>query len=62
MDEPSAALTDIELKKLFEIIRTLKKKGVTYIYISHRLNEIFEIADRVTVLKDGEMMGTKNVG
>ncbi len=40
----------------------LDKKGVTYIYISHRLNEIFEIADRVTVLKDGEMMGTKNVG
>lgn len=58
MDEPSATLTDVELKKLFEIIRTLKRKGVTVIYISHRLEEVFEIADRVTVLKDGEAMGT----
>jgi ABC-type sugar transport system ATPase subunit len=61
MDEPSASLTDVELKKLFEIIVTLKKKGVTVIYISHRIDEIFEIADRVTVLKDGEVMGTKRV-
>jgi ABC-type sugar transport system ATPase subunit len=61
MDEPSASLTDVELKKLFEIINTLKQKGVTVIYISHRLEEIFEIADRVTVLKDGEVMGTKRV-
>jgi ABC-type sugar transport system ATPase subunit len=61
MDEPSASLTDVELKKLFEIINTLKKRGVTVIYISHRLEEVFEIADRVTVLKDGEVMGTKNV-
>jgi len=61
MDEPSATLTDIELKKLFEIIRTLKEKGVTVIYISHRLEEVFEIADRVTVLKDGEVMGTSAI-
>ncbi len=61
MDEPSATLTDVELKKLFEIIRNLKKKGVTIIYISHRLEELFEIADRVTVFKDGEVMGVRNV-
>ena len=61
MDEPSASLTDVELKKLFEIINTLKNRGVTIIYISHRLEEVFEIADRVTVLKDGEVMGTKRV-
>ncbi|MBN1834531.1 MAG: sugar ABC transporter ATP-binding protein [Spirochaetales bacterium] len=59
MDEPSAALTDRELKKLFEIIRNLKARGVTVIYISHMLDEIFEIADRVTVLKDGKVMGTR---
>jgi ribose transport system ATP-binding protein len=59
MDEPSAALTDKELQKLFEIIRNLKARGVTVIYISHMLDEIFEIADRVTVLKDGRVMGTR---
>ena len=60
MDEPSAALTDKELKKLFEIIRTLKSRGVTVIYISHMLDEIFQIADRVTVLKDGRVVGTRD--
>ena len=59
MDEPSAALTDKELRKLFEIIRTLKSRGVTVIYISHMLEEIFQIADRVTVLKDGRVVGTR---
>ncbi len=59
MDEPSAALTDKELRKLFDIIRTLKARGVTVIYISHMLEEIFQIADRVTVLKDGKVMGTR---
>lgn len=58
MDEPSAALSDVELKKLFDIIARLKRKGVTIIYISHMLEEVFEIADRVTVLKDGMLMGT----
>ncbi len=61
MDEPSAVLTAHELKKLFEIIRQLKKKNVSFIYISHRLDEIFEIADRVTVLRDGKIQGTKNI-
>jgi ABC-type sugar transport system ATPase subunit len=59
MDEPSATLTDKELRKLFDIIRTLKARGVTVIYISHMLDEIFQIADRVTVLKDGKVMGTR---
>jgi len=61
MDEPSATLTDSELRKLFKIICMLREKGVTMIYISHRLEEIFEIADRVTVLKDGQCMGTVNI-
>jgi ABC-type sugar transport system ATPase subunit len=59
MDEPSAALTDKEVRKLFDIIRMLKAKGVTVIYISHMLEEIFEICDRVTVIKDGQYIGTK---
>ena len=62
MDEPSAALTDKELRKLFEIIRTLTARGVTVIYISHMLEEVFEIADRVTVLKDGRVTGTRPAG
>jgi ribose transport system ATP-binding protein len=62
MDEPSAALTDKELRRLFEIIRTLAAKGVTVIYISHMLEEVFEIADRVSVLKDGRVMGTRATG
>ncbi len=61
MDEPSAVLTDKEVKRLFKIIRTLKAKGVTVIYISHMLGEIFEIADRATVMKDGKTVGTKNI-
>jgi ABC-type sugar transport system ATPase subunit len=60
MDEPSAALTDKEVRKLFDIIRMLKAKGVTVIYISHMLEEIFEICDRVTVIKDGQYIGTKD--
>lgn len=58
MDEPSACLTERELERLFELIRRLKGRGVAIIYISHRLDEIFQIADRVTVLKDGEVVGT----
>ena len=62
MDEPSATLTERELRRLFDIIRDLKRRGVTTLYISHRLEEIFEIADRVTVLRDGEWVGTRPVG
>ena len=53
MDEPTAALSDPEIERLFAIIRTLKAEGVAIIYISHRLHEIFEIGDRITVLRDG---------
>ncbi len=61
MDEPSAVLTPHELEKLFEVIFQLRKEGVSFIYISHRLDEIFHIADRVTVLKDGEVQGTSMI-
>jgi ribose transport system ATP-binding protein len=53
MDEPTAPLTDNEMKNLFKVIRVLKSEGVGIIYISHRLEEIFEIGDRITVLRDG---------
>ena len=58
MDEPSAALTEKELKNLFAVIRRLKVEGVGVIYISHRLEEIFEIGDRVTILRDGRCVHT----
>lgn len=54
MDEPTASLTESEIEKMFEIVERLKKQGVAILYISHRLEEIFEIADRVTVIRDGE--------
>jgi ribose transport system ATP-binding protein len=58
MDEPSATLAGDELETLFAIIETLRQQGITVIYVSHRLEEIFRVADRVTVLKDGRMVGT----
>lgn len=61
MDEPSAALTSQEVEKLFEIVRDLKAQGIGIIYISHRLEEIFHIADRVMVLRDGEQVATRDV-
>lgn len=57
MDEPSAALTANEVESLFEIIRDLRTQGIGVIYISHRLDEIFEIADRVAILRDGLSVG-----
>lgn len=62
MDEPSATLTDKELTLLFQILKRLKSMGITVIYISHRLEEIFEIADNVTVLRDGKHIHTGPVG
>ena len=62
MDEPSAALTSHEVTRLFEIIRDLKKDGIGVIYISHRLDEIFTIADRVTFLRDGANVGERPIG
>lgn len=61
MDEPSAVLTPKELEKLFDIIDRLRQQGKSFIYISHRLDEIFRIADRVTVLKDGVVQGTRAI-
>jgi len=61
MDEPTAALTGHEVDRLFELIRNLRKKGVSVIYISHRLQEIKELADRVTVLRDGRHIVTAAV-
>lgn len=60
-DEPTAALTETETNALFAVIKRLRQQGVGIIYISHRLEEIFNIADRVTVLKDGEFQGTFDV-
>lgn len=54
LDEPTASLTSEEIEKLFDVIQALKKQGVAIIYISHRLEEIYQIADRITVLRDGE--------
>ena len=59
MDEPSAALTSHEVQRLFEIIRDLKSHGIGIIYISHRLDEVFAITDRVTVLRDGRNVGER---
>ncbi len=61
MDEPTAPLTDKEVTLLFEIIRELKKERVTVIYISHRLDEIFQVADRITVFRDGKKIATSSV-
>lgn len=61
MDEPTAALTDEEIKYLYDIIENLKKQGISIIYISHHLEEIFAICDRITVLRDGRYIKTMNV-
>ncbi len=60
MDEPTAALSDREKSTLFERIRRLQESGRTILYISHRMEEIFEISDRITVLRDGQLMQTLN--
>jgi rhamnose transport system ATP-binding protein len=58
MDEPTASLSERETQRLFEVVRSLREAGVGVIYISHRLNELFAIADRVTVLRDGAVVST----
>lgn len=57
MDEPTSSLTEHEVKQLFEIIRKLNSEGVTIIYISHRMEEIYEIGDYITVMRDGKLVG-----
>jgi len=59
MDEPTATLTEKEVRKIFEIVKNLRERGVSIIYISHRLEEAFELADRITVMRDGRKVGTK---
>ena len=61
MDEPTAALTEHDVERLFGIVRLLRARGVGIVYISHRLEEIFLLADRVTVFRDGEYVATKPV-
>ena len=58
MDEPSSSLTDSEVERMFAIMRKLKREGVGIIYISHKMKELFEITDRITVIRDGSYIGT----
>jgi ABC-type sugar transport system ATPase subunit len=58
MDEPTSALADVEVQHLFAVIRRLSERGVCVIYISHRLEELPQIAHNVSVLRDGRMIGT----
>lgn len=61
MDEPTAALTDKEIALLFKIIRELRDKGVSFVYISHRMEEIFDICDEITIMRDGAYIGQKTI-
>jgi len=62
MDEPTAALTETEIVRLFDIIKRLRSQGVAVLYVSHRLDEVFELADRITVLRDGQRVATRPAG
>lgn len=62
MDEPTAALAEADVRRLMDIVRSLKARGVSIIYVSHRMPEIFALADRVTVLRDGAHVGTMDIG
>lgn len=61
MDEPTSALNDVEVSRLFEMIQELKQRGCSIIYISHRLEEIYRIGDRLSVLRDGRYIGTSKI-
>ena len=61
MDEPTAALTQSETEVLFEVMNSLRSKGVSIVYISHRMEEIFELCDRITILRDGQYIDTKYI-
>ncbi len=61
MDEPTSSLTTKEIDVLFQMIRTLKTKGVAVVFISHRLDEIFEISDRITIMRDGTYVATRDI-
>lgn len=61
MDEPTAALTDREIQTLFKTVNELKAKGISFVYISHRMEEIFAICDRITILRDGTYIGVREI-
>lgn len=61
LDEPTSSLTEREVKKLFSIVSDLRKQGVSFVYISHKMDEVFEICDEVSVLRDGEVIMTKSI-
>jgi rhamnose transport system ATP-binding protein len=62
MDEPTAALAEADVRRLMSVVKRLRERGVAIIYVSHRMPEIFELADRVTVLRDGAHVGTRDIG
>ncbi|MCT8764528.1 sugar ABC transporter ATP-binding protein [Glaesserella parasuis] len=59
MDEPTTALTEMEVEQLYKIIDAVKKRGIAIIFISHKLNEVFKVSDEITVIRDGQYVGTK---
>ena len=61
MDEPTAALTEVEVERLFEVVKTLSLRGAAILYVSHRLHEVFEICQRVTILRDGAFVKTSAI-
>ncbi|MHC4556093.1 MAG: sugar ABC transporter ATP-binding protein [Planctomycetota bacterium] len=61
MDEPTSAISEHEIKVLFDLIRSLKTQGVAIVYITHKLDELFQIADSVTVLRDGKLVGSSSI-
>ena len=62
LDEPTASLPEADVERLFKALKLLRERGLGIIYVSHRLDEVFRLADRVTVLRDGQKIGTKDVG
>ena len=62
MDEPTSALSDSEVARLFRVIADLRKAGTSVLYISHKMNEVFTLADRVTVFRDGQFVATAAAG
>ena len=61
LDEPTASLTDTEIRDLFAVLRSLRDRGVAIVYVSHRLEEVFELCDRLTIMRNGETIATKDV-
>jgi len=61
LDEPTASLTDTEIREVFQVLRALRDEGVAIIYVSHRLEEVFELCDRLTIMRNGETIVTKDV-